>query len=677
MIMKKIFNLLFVIVASMVTFAGCQKEENNAPANQTKTVQFFANSIETKTAFGTPEGSSYPTLWTSNDSEIKLSLNYASPKDVAVVPASDYMSAKFSAEISDDESGSYAFYALSPSTAFNSFHSTSKYLSANIPTSQTPLASSVDEKAQILYAVSETFDVLPESVDMTFKHFTAYGKVSFKNLALGEAKVTSVSITSSVNFAGRWNYLVESDSFQVNSGSKEITLATSATENLWFACAPVDMNGQTLTFTVNTDKGPLAKTVTLTGKKFEAGKIATMTVDMSGIEFAKSKVYELVTSADDLTPESEIIIVASASNVALSTTQNSNNRGQAAVTKSSDKSTISDPGSGVQVITIEDGASDGALAFKVGDNSYLFAPGNGNYLRTTTTLNANASWIISISNGVATVKAGASAKNWMRYNSSSSLFSCYDSGQADIAIYKLQGTGTAPLPKLTAPTVTAVLNDEKTGINVSWTSVQNATSYVVSCTGKTDITVTTATTYSFDDLSAGTYTISVTAKADGYKGATGTAADVTVPSASTGGETGSQVVLSEQFDNSTTSDSSNAINSSKFSNFSGATEKAYTSKYGGIKLGSSSAVGYITSKSLDLSSPFTVQIDACKYGSDSGNIVVTVGSQSQTITNSQLGAAGTFKTFTLSFNAATSTSTVKIATSSKRAYIDNVVITKN
>ena len=137
------------------------------------------------------------------------------------------------------------------------------------------------------------------------------------------------------------------------------------------------------------------------------------------------------------------------------------------------------------------------------------------------------------------------------------------------------------------------------------------------------------------------------------------------------------IVLSEQFDNSTTADSSTAITTSKFPNFSGATAKAYTSKYGGIKLGTSSAVGYITSKSLDLSSSFTVQIDACKYGSDSGNITVTVGSVTKTINNSELGAAGSFKTFTLSFDAATANSTVKIATSSKRAYIDNVVIIRN
>ena len=147
-----------------------------------------------------------------------------------------------------------------------------------------------------------------------------------------------------------------------------------------------------------------------------------------------------------------------------------------------------------------------------------------------------------------------------------------------------------------------------------------------------------------------------------------------------GGETPesgeSTVVLTEGFDDSTTADSSSAISTSKFPNFSGATSKAYTSKYGGIKLGSGSAVGYITSKSLDLSSAFTVSIDACKYGSDTGNITVTVGSITETIDNSELDASGSFKTFVLTFDAATAASTVKIATSAKRAYIDNIVITR-
>ena len=137
---------------------------------------------------------------------------------------------------------------------------------------------------------------------------------------------------------------------------------------------------------------------------------------------------------------------------------------------------------------------------------------------------------------------------------------------------------------------------------------------------------------------------------------------------------GGSVLINEPFDNSSTSDASQAFSSSTFPNFSGETGKAYKSKYGGVKFGTSSAVGYITSKSLDLSTAFTVTLDACKYGSDAGNIEVTVGTQTKTISNSSLGAAGTFKTFTLEFDAATSTSTVKIATSQKRAYIDNVII---
>ena len=528
MIMKKVFNSLFVIIAAMITFAGCAKQEIDAPVtSETKTVQFFAESIETKTAFGTPDGKTYPTLWTANDKAVKLSLNYASPKDADIEVSDDFITASFTAEITDDESGAYVFYAMSPASAFNSFHANNKYLSANISTTQTPLANSVDEKAQVLYAVSEQFDEMPSSVSLNFKHFTAYGKLSFVNLNLDDATVTSVTITSSVDFAGRWNYMVESGAFQENSGSSEITLSTSNTENLWFACAPVDMNNQTLTFTVNTDKGPLSKTVTLTNKKFEAGKIATMKVDMEEIEFAESVVYELVTDPSDLTVDSEIIIVAADSDVALSTTQNNNNRGQAGVTKDGD--TISDPGSTVQVITIEDGTKDGTVAFNVG-NGYLYASSSGsNYLRTETALSDNSSWTVSIADGVATIIAqGTNTRNTMQYNQSNSLFSCYGSAsQNAVSIYKRQGTGSAPLPKLTAPVVTAELNDDQTGINVSWEAVANATSYVISGIG--DDVETTETFYSFEDLSAADYTIVVTAKADGYRSAKSEAIVVTVP----------------------------------------------------------------------------------------------------------------------------------------------------
>ena len=118
----------------------------------------------------------------------------------------------------------------------------------------------------------------------------------------------------------------------------------------------------------------------------------------------------------------------------------------------------------------------------------------------------------------------------MQYNQTSSLFSCYGSAsQKAVSIYKRQGTGSAPLPKLTAPVVTAELNGDETGINVSWQAVENATSYVISGIG--DDVETTETSYSFTELASGTYTVSVKAVADGYRSATGTATAVTVPSA--------------------------------------------------------------------------------------------------------------------------------------------------
>ena len=179
---------------------------------------------------------------------------------------------------------------------------------------------------------------------------------------------------------------------------------------------------------------------------------------------------------------------------------------------------------------------------------------------------------------------------------------------------------------------------------------------------------------------AGTYSKLVLFEGDNYQLQPGVVAvlsvdmsvDTDFTAAGSGGSGGDVDVLSEEFDNSTTSDSSTEFSSSKFPNFSGSTSKAYTSRYGGVKLGSSSASGYITSKSLDLSSSFTVTLDVLQYGSDTGKVQVTVGNVTKEIT-----PTATYTSYSLDFDAATSASTVKIGTSTKRAYIDNVIITRH
>ena len=141
-----------------------------------------------------------------------------------------------------------------------------------------------------------------------------------------------------------------------------------------------------------------------------------------------------VTDVNKLAVGYEIVIVASGSDDALSTTQNTSNRASVAITKNGDTVTINDS---VQIITLETGTVDDAFAFKV-DGGYLYAASSSaNNLKTKTALDDNGSWAIEIDgDGVATIQAkGSYTRNLLRKNSSSALFSCYGSGQNDVSIY--------------------------------------------------------------------------------------------------------------------------------------------------------------------------------------------------------------------------------------------------
>lgn len=491
----KLYKSIFAIALVASAFASCQKIEDNNDFNTTKTVSFIATTPETKTAFGEKDGTSYPTLWTANDQKVKVSLNYATVKDAEVTPASDFKTANFSVEIDDDESNAYTFYSASPASAVVSLSASYKSWNFEVPSAQKPTVASVDEKAQILVAKTEEFTEFPSSVKMNYSHFTAYGKMSFVNLELGDATINSISLTASKNWAGRWYYYPEDGTIAESSASATITLETSATENIWFACAPVDLSGETLKVTVNTTNGPLVKEITLPANtKFESGVINKFAVDMDGIGFEESKVYTLVTDLGELTEGSEVIIAATDFDVAISTTQNNNNRAQASVTKS--ESTITDPGDDVQVFTLKKGSKDNTIAFYTGE-AYIYAASSGsNWLRTQSDLDANASFTVELSDGEAALVAqGANTRNNIRYNSTSSVFSCYASGQGAVSIYKLDGSGTdTPLIVVDDNEYTITVVEAENGtVEASATAAKKGT--------EINLTITPAEGYALDVLS--------------------------------------------------------------------------------------------------------------------------------------------------------------------------------
>ena len=191
--------------------------------------------------------------------------------------------------------------------------------------------------------------------------------------------------------------------------------------------------------------------------------------------------YVLVTDAGQLYEGATVVIAASNANYALSTTQNSNNRGAATITKNSDH-TISWT-SNVQELTLGAGTTDGTYSFHTGSKGYLYCASTSskNYLRTQTTLDAKASFTITVSsNGVSKIvsKTTSSTRNQMRYNTNSGnpIFACYASGQQDLSLYiKTIGSGsvthytTGAAPTCAHVNTTAVDGKAATCTENGWT----------------------------------------------------------------------------------------------------------------------------------------------------------------------------------------------------------------
>ena len=179
----------------------------------------------------------------------------------------------------------------------------------------------------------------------------------------------------------------------------------------------------------------------------------------------------LVLDASTLCAGDQILVVALGYDYALSTTQNTSNRGQAAVTKGTSGLTY---GTDAQIITLEAGTAEGSFAFQVGEGQYLYAPSSSaNNLKTTSSLGATASWSVQIdaATGSASIAAvGDTTRNVLRYNATSGLFSCYaaSNSQKDIGIYRISAQSSPePDPDCThsyTGLVTTAATCEKTGV---------------------------------------------------------------------------------------------------------------------------------------------------------------------------------------------------------------------
>lgn len=457
------------LAASLLVVAACQKNELVSSQGEEVVVDFFAQSIETKTVFGEPDGTTYPTLWTSNDTQVKVVVNSGNNAKAADLHVSeDGKTANFSASIPSGVSAPYIFKVVSPAEALIGY-STTKGVNIAIPDSQEPLTTSVDERAQILYATSTSYETWPsEPVQLKFSHLTAYGKISITNL--NETEITSITLKSDMNWAGRWNY--NGSEFIENSATDLITIKTDHLSDVWFACAPVNMAGKNLEISVETANGVYNKSINFTrGGNFESGKIAKFSVSFEGVTpTTEQVVYTLVKSVDELTVGSEVIIAAAGYDEAISTTQNNNNRAQAEITKSDDGQQIINPSPAVQIFTLAAGSDENTFAFSTGSGYIYAASSSSNHLKTQDNVNGNASFAITFSaTGEASIVAiGSNTRNVLSYNATSTppIFSCYaatNTSNKPVALYIKDSGDTPTTPSIEVQSTLDLTAEEQDG----------------------------------------------------------------------------------------------------------------------------------------------------------------------------------------------------------------------
>ena len=435
--MKTIERALAALLA-LTALAGCRNTEQEVPdTGSLRTVRFHAGTVDTRTAFTEAVDGVYRTLWTENDTDILLSLNYGKAAASAVTPSADGATASFEASFDASAATSpYTFYAVSPASAARAISPSRSAWSVYIAAEQTPSALSVDEAAQLLVAKSAASATLPEEVDLHFSHLTAYGRITLNNMDLQGSTVRKVDLIFSTPVVGEF-YWGEDGTLTSNGASHTITLNTAAAGDLWFACAPVDVSGATMKLSVFTDQGVLTKEITFPeGRKFNSGKVARFSVNMEGITFAQDGPFVLVEDAAGLQVGDRILIVNTDGTYALGSQVDSEPPYRARTAVTVENGTISDPGQAT-VLTLGAGSVSGTWTMQSGAK-YLSAVPSANGLTESETVDGYTSWNVTISKGAAVVKAQQGKSPFIRYNATNSRFNGYPSKSqgGGITIYR-------------------------------------------------------------------------------------------------------------------------------------------------------------------------------------------------------------------------------------------------
>lgn len=517
-IMKNLFTRLMLVAVAAMGIVACQTEpeiyvpENNADA---VSVSITAGFEDTRSAFDelADGATTYTSSWTANET-VRFSLNQTGFVDME--NTSEGKSATFNVSFTEGIQDAGSIYAFSPKGNYSSTPKVGGFTGSMaqtytsvyvvVPSEQTPQTNSCDEGVHLLTAKYDYEGGVPTTIDnMPFKHLLAYGKMAIKGF---EGTIKSVKLTADTPLSGnsvKYFFTVGEPYIEGADNNSLVLDATNVENNVfWFGCIPADLSNSTLTVVITDDQdNTYTKAISIPADSLEfvQGQVSSFSVNFTGSSAdvveptvdPSTLAYQLVTNVVQLYDGAYVIVASGNSgSVAVmgATNSNGNNRPQAAGSHS-----VSD-----DVLYYTDAAIlrlgvDGAnyTLYDINEGGYLYAASSSsNHLKTSSTIDDNGKWSIEIGGEPysATVKStGLNTRNWMRYNQSSEMFSCYASGQSDIYLYVGVDPSTVVTKQaLDAPENVAAVADGKT-ITVTWDAVEYADNYTVTCGDSQEVTI--------------------------------------------------------------------------------------------------------------------------------------------------------------------------------------------
>lgn len=499
-----------LMIAALSLTTNCSKNEidnSKEPVKEKTTFELFASPVDTKTT--TEDGVTIN--WVGGTDALNVfhaetgETTYGT-NDQFSISSEDADDCRFTGTLTEElEDGHYYdWYVLYPYSNYITTPATTSagYLAIgssgkNVAQNQNGNGSKAHLAGRYFPLYGKAENVAAETTPtLTLDQALAVVKVHVTNANTDALTVTSVSFTATedivgtyyINFAGATpsftssgdNYVSATANLGVTSGA---AIAQNGTADFYIAIKPFTAPAAgTLTVSVN----GVQKTVTIgeSAVNFQAGKIKTInyTYDYSsGIPEPTSKTGWYRVEKDSwLHAGDRVAIVANSSDYAMSTTQNTNNRGQVTLTKGTDGDyTTMTFDTAVQEFILEEGTADDSFGFWCDNgseaNKYIYAASSSaNNLKSQTDLDANASFTITIdaSANAKLTAQGSYTRNVIQHNSVSSLFSCYASAsQSAVAIFKYYGgsTPTCVAPTISLDTKTVTITSTTPGCAIYYT----------------------------------------------------------------------------------------------------------------------------------------------------------------------------------------------------------------